>query len=292
MTNIIDKILDELPQDIKDKTNIDENLEKLKKTKKIDQNKLLNEIIKELNDTIDKINDNNEKQKLENIKKNLEEYKDSLKKLQAKIGMSPISKWEVIDITKNIEKNWLFWKDDEGFMWFIRWILKFLEKLFSFPSSNKKIAKTFEKLWYGNNVDTINNVIKKLSKIKVKKIDELVKLTPNFNTFLSTNKSVLSDLGINNLSNTEKEIAMKIIYNIKLNIDFLKNNKTWFIKQILSEKFHTWDNIIPFDKMTIQNALDKMFTHGISDFLRDYALPDKWIKLLKYENNSYPKKRN
>jgi Zn-dependent oligopeptidase len=92
MTNIIDKILDELPQDIKDKTNIDENLEKLKKTKKIDQNKLLNEIIKELNDTIDKINDNNEKQKLENIKKNLEEYKDSLKKLQAKIGMSPISK--------------------------------------------------------------------------------------------------------------------------------------------------------------------------------------------------------
>jgi len=306
------KIINELPKDVGKNTNIYIKLDELKKESDFDKKKLIiEEIQQDIDSFVDTLSDASEREKLEDIKKQLDKFKTSLDKLQRQIKKNPkIPKEKIFEVSEQMEKEWLFWKDDSGIEGFFRKILKWLESLFSPSSSDDKIAKTFEKLWYWNNEKVIKKILKVIDKIPLDKLDEKIKdlnntaLEPKNNDKSSWEKflnlPVIKDLldfvdeyfWTNEKIDTleEKKIAIRILKTVSLNKDLVKSGDswiTWFIKKKIEDGIIgsiIWKNNVGNTKKTVWTVLDKMFDHGFSDSLRDYALPEDGVKLIDYKN--------
>jgi hypothetical protein len=103
----IDTIISNLPDDIKQNTQIDENINKLKKEKDLEKKKkLIEKIQREIDYFADTLSDNNEKQKLIEVKKQLDKIKISLNSLQQQIKNNKnLSKEKVFEVTEKIEED-------------------------------------------------------------------------------------------------------------------------------------------------------------------------------------------
>ena len=280
----IEGIIKDIPQDIKDKSQIDEKLKKVKTTKKLkDKEKLLNEVKTDIDNleqsegitTIDNW-------KLKAVEKEITTFQSKLKTLKSKIAWNPKAP-KILEITDNLGDNGLFGKDDEWFMWFFREIIKWFENHLNSrfgiekSASTKKIAKTFEKLWYGK-LSIIKKVLPSIETLPLKKLK------------LDLNKLDLNKLDLKWINTKEeKEVAIKMLETIVMNEKLLKSDSTWwFVAGIENTIKSSVDSELWWTKTdwkpTVWTVINKMFDHWFSDNFRDYALPSKWAKLVNYGN--------
>ncbi len=308
----IEKIIDEIPKDIKDKSKIDENLEAMKKATKVEEKeKLLNDIKNEI-ETLkqDTGISTSDKEKLEEVETEIKSFQSQLKKLKSKIAWNKQAQ-KIFEVSSNMEDNGLFWKNDKWIWSWFKSIIQWFDSFFSTAGSDDKIAKTFEKLWYWKDEKIIEKVLKVVRKIPLDKLEEkikdldfkkletkndddslwdkvlklpIVKRLPDF-----VNEHLWNDEKITTLE--EKKVALRILKTVALNKGIIKsdsNSSWWFVAGIENTIKSTVDSKLWLSnntwKPTVWTVLDKMFDHGISDNLRDYALPAKGVKLINYGN--------
>ncbi len=310
----IEKIIDEIPKNIKDKSQIDEKLKDMKKTTKVkEKENLLNDIKNE----IEKLKhgtgiSTSDKEKLEKVETEIKSFQSQLKKLKSKIAWNKQAQ-KIFEVSSNMEDNGLFWKDDKWIWGWFRSIIKWFESFFSTAGSDDKIAKTFEKLWYWKDEKIIEKVLKVVRKIPLDKLEEKIKdldfekLEPKndddslWDKVLKlsivkwpldfVNEHLWNDEKIT--TKEEKKVALRILKTVVLNKDIVKsdsNSSWWFVAGIENTIKSTVYSELWLSnnawKPTVWTVLDKMFDHWLSDYFRDYALPDDKVKLLDYRESN------
>ena len=315
----LENLTKQIPEDIKEKTDIEKKIKDLERVEDLNKkNQLLKEVILEI-EKIEKDTkiSKEDKEKIDELKKNLNAFKDSLGWLKKQIESKNYSQEKIFEVTEKMEKEWLFWQDDEWFFSLIKTIFKWFEnKLFSWfgferPSSLGKISKTFKKLWYCDDVWVIQSVLQAIRKIPLKDIDDKLKTLSEETINLKNNDKswwekvfdlpVIRDVieefdkfvGADKIDTLKKKkVAIRILKTISLNKDLIKNQ--W--EQAFLSKFITNTENKVFwlhmqDNFVVGNILDKMFIHGISDLFRDYALPAEGVKLINYNQSNLPENK-
>ncbi len=301
MSNI-DNILSQLPDDLKQRTQVDENLDRLKTEQNPDiKEQIITEILNELNsfenNLEDSLEENETRTKIEQVKREITEIKNQMDNLRNQIWNWNI--WRVFEVTEEMEEWDLFGWEKKFWFPIIQWIEDFLHffGIWVVNSDNKQISKTFEKLGYGDS-DKIKDILDKLLDIKAEKlkpvldvIDENITITEQnigqiYNNHLS---GKLTDAGISIPNNNEgKIILFRILKTFKLNKKLLypdntiQNQIKTSITATIKQKI--WLSNTNQDK-TVSDLLGEMFSHKWSSW--DYALPDEGIKLINYRDNSH-----
>jgi len=315
----LDSFINQLPDSVKQNTNIDELLKKLEKSKDEEKLKIIEQIDKELEQLLKwEMNielSQQDKEKLEKIKKQIDQFKQNLEDLKKQVWQLPKKDVEklgakIFTISENIEENWFDWKDENWIFWFFRNILKWIESLLWFWSSLWKISTTFEKLWYWESKD-IEKVLKLIWNIKFKDLKDfyenlkkdkdlkvyIEKIEHHDNPWIPNFIEKYTDKLINWFKDffrnkiefeneQQKKIASYIVLTLLLNKDFFEKKEDSWITRFVKDKIGFWQTPEEkVDDMTIDDLLEKMFPHGLSDFLRDYALPAKGVKLINFKNS-------
>jgi len=317
INNDINILISSIPENIKQNSNIDELFQKLEKVEDKEKLKVIDEINIELKKLLEshELSDQ-DKKKLEEIKRQIEQLKNDLENLKKQIWQLPekdIKKIgaKILIISENIEENWFYWKDESWIWWFFRNILKWIERFITFGSSLDKISATFERFWYWKK-ENIEKVLKLIWDIKYKDLKNfyqnlrndpelkiyLEKVEHNDNPLIPNFIEKYTDKIINwfkdffrekkEFENEEqKKIASYVVLTLLINKDFFEKTEDNWVTRFVREKIGFWQTPKEkIDDMTIEDLLAKMFPHGLSDLLRDYALPVKGVKLLDLRNRS------